>query len=149
MDAFTEEVIKEIPDLQIFKAIEYFHMQQVDSSGKGVDYDKVEKVDDCNALENAIDKINDGIPALIMYQTRDDDLVTTLQWLSSLANHTVNGIKVLRCVNDTNKYKIAIYNNNQPMQTEYLTLKKYQGLFEVNIECYEPNGQLTNIFIEK
>lgn len=68
-----------------------------------------------------------------------------------MINKIVIRFVVLRSVKDTNKYKIAIYNNNNnnPIEIQYLTVDKVKTLFGTTLYCYEQEGYCTNIFVEK
>lgn len=149
MNSCTEENIKNFPDLQLFKAIEFLYMNQLNSEGTYADNNKVIMFDNISVLDETIDKINNGIPVIIAYQTYEEKFENTLQRLLLQANHAVNGIKVLRNIKDTNKYKIAIYNNQNPKETQYLNVEKVQNLFGTTLYCSEQGGNCTNIFVEK
>lgn len=149
MEEFTDENIKKFLDLQLFKAIEYLYMTQVKENGWGPDYDKQIFFENPNVLDDTIERINNGTPVVISYKTYSSSIGSTFQWLISHADHAVNGIRILRNVEEPNKYKIAIYNNNRPGETEYLNVEKVKTLFGTTLCCYEQEGHCTNIYVEK
>ena len=139
MDACTEKNLELIPDLQIFKAIEFLYMIQFDASTEKILFE------DPKVLDDTIDRINNGDPVGISFLTKGN----VLKWLMTKSNHRVNGIKVLRSTKDTNKYKLAIYDNRSPKETQYLTVEKVKSLFGTMLCGYEQEGHCTNIFVEK
>lgn len=149
MEAITEENIEKFPDLQLFKSIEYYYMQQIHECGYGTDWDKTIMFENVSVLEDTINKINDGIPMMLMFQTYDNNFKYYKNLLFRMGNHAVNGIKILRNIENANKYKIAIYNNSAPGETQYLEVQKVRTLFGTQLKSYEQEGHLTNIFVEK
>lgn len=149
MDKLTNENVKKFPDFQLFKVIEYFHVTQLTKDGYGPDYDKQIFFENPKVLDDTIEKINSGIPVVISYKTYSSSIGSTFQWLISHADHAVNGIRVLRNIHKPDKYKVAIYNNNNPRETQYLNVEKVKTLFGTTLCCYEQDGHCTNIYVEK
>ena len=146
MDACTDENLELIPDLQVFKAIEFLYMTQFNEEGTNGQKGQKVMIDNINVLYDTVDRINDGDPVGISYLTHGN----LLQLIFKRSNHAVNGIKVLRSVKNTNKYKIAIYNNSYPMETQYLDIEKVKtSLFGTTLCGYEQDGHFTNIFVQK
>lgn len=152
MEELTEENIEKFPDLQLFKAITYFYVSQYEEEGWDADTSNRKHFSEgLEALEETIEKINSGIPVRVGFQTYDNTLISAIRrvLLSTKTNHAVNGIRVLRNIENPNKYKIAIYNNNTPGETEYLSVDIVKTLFGTKLCCYEPEGHCTNIYVEK
>ena len=149
MDKLTEEKIEKYPDLQMFKAIEYLFMTQLTEDGYGSNYEEQLFFEKPEVLDETIERINDGIPVVITYKQYSKTPGWVFEWLISRADHSVNGIKILRNVKDTDKYLIAIYNSNSPGETQYLNVEKVKTLFGTTLCCYEQEGHCTNLYVEK
>ena len=54
--------------------------------------------------------------------------MNTLRYLLKKVNHAVNGTQVMQSLKNPNTYKIAIYNNNFPGETQYLVLNGVKTL---------------------
>ena len=73
-----------------------------------------------NADENfnkLITKLNDGIPVLFNFQ------------VPSGGGHAVNAIQLIDDMDDVNKFKIAIYDNNYPGEIRYVECTRHKNKF--------------------
>ena len=60
------------------------------------------------AYETLNDEFNNGTPVV----------------LGVAGNHAVNGIRLIQDINDANKFKIEIYDNNYPGETRYINVTR-------------------------
>lgn len=153
IDSDTEDVLQKCPDLQLFKAIDYYYVDQFDEEGVDGDISKRIDINSEKRLQDLINEINNGKPVIISYEVPNNAwIIEKIRLYLNKTNHAVNGIQVLRSTENPNNYKIAIYNNNSPGETEYLDLIKRKSIIngEISYKMYIDleSKQKTNIFFQ-
>lgn len=153
IEAETEQILQQCPDLQLFKAIDFHYVSQYDEEGVDADISKKIKIDSENRLEELIDEINNGNPLIISYEVPNNGwLIDNIRLILNKSNHAVNAIQILRSIEKPDNYKIAIYNNNSPGEIEYLNLIKQKSIIngEISYKMFIDleSKQKTNIFFQ-
>lgn len=99
-EKFEEAVGKE--DSQLFSAIWRLFILQIDD--KSIDFNRTP--------DKAFEELNSGLSSGI-------PLITNVG-----GTHAVNSIRLIQDINDSNKFKIEVYDNNFPGETRYIEVER-------------------------
>jgi hypothetical protein len=112
-ETFVNNVDRE--DRELFNAIwRFFIIQQDKKLFERVKfYNKT--IDGDVTLNRLIDDLNNKEPTMLN--------------LGGDGNHEINAIKLIQDINDANKFKIEVYDNNYNGETRYVLLTRKKGLF--------------------
>lgn len=125
----NNEMLEKNPDLQLFKAIEYYYGLQFKEDGT-VNEDNNIIINNSNNFKLLIKEIDNGNPAVLLFESGSSGstFVNIVRYLLKRTSHAVNGTQVMQSLKNPNTYKIAIYNNNSPGETQYLVLNGVKTL---------------------
>lgn len=112
-DTFNNAVSKD--EAEVLKAIWLLYMLQVDAASSTSFTSSPDK-----AFEELAKGLNDGTPLVL-----------------GIGDHAINAIKLIQDIDDANKFKIAVYDNNYPGETRYIevTRTKYSK-FQLNYTAW-------------
>ena len=122
-------MLEKNPDLQLFKAIEYYYGLQFKEDGT-VNEDNNIIINNSNNFKLLIKEIDNGNPVVLLFESGSSGstFVNIVRYLLKRTSHAVNGTQVMQSLKNPNTYKIAIYNNNSPGETQYLVLNGVKTL---------------------
>ena len=110
---FNTNVVKN--ESQLMQAIFRLYVTQV--LDETYDLNSVTNFNVDENFNKLITKLNDGIPVLFSFQ------------VPNRGGHAVNAIQLIDDMDDVNKFKIAIYDNNYPGEIRYVECTRHKNKF--------------------